>query len=147
MQVYDLDKTQEWLNRTLAIRREPPVRGGVRTDHRTRRQTALGLGVVGLALLAMLLHAWLRPQEVKVAAHRMDARRVQRESVTAPPQPPDNAAALSLVLSHQEKPRLQPYLSRAETAMPQLPAWKRTTSHRTRTVVAPPAPVWLDGAR
>jgi len=51
MQVYDLDKTQEWLNRTLAISREPPVRGGLRTDRKTRRQTIAGVGVVALVLL------------------------------------------------------------------------------------------------
>src|SRR5258706_3845802 len=48
----DIDKTQEWLNRTQAIRRKPPVRGGVAKAHLTTRQT---LGFVLVALLCILL--------------------------------------------------------------------------------------------
>src|SRR5689334_6059877 len=65
MPVYDLDKTQEWLNRTMAIRREPPLRGGVRGDFKARRQTIAGVALVGLVLLLL---ACLPVRQAMVAA-------------------------------------------------------------------------------
>src|ERR1044071_8183046 len=53
MQV-DLDRTQEWLNRTQAIRRTPAVRGGVAADHTSLRQTAAFV-LGGLLVMLILL--------------------------------------------------------------------------------------------
>lgn len=56
MKVYDLDKTQEWLNRTMQIGKEPPVRGGLKPD-RSRRQTLLALAGVLMILAGGILLA------------------------------------------------------------------------------------------
>src|ERR1700724_1362617 len=60
--MYDLDKTQEWLNRTQQIGRTPALRGGLAPDHRGRRHTTLSVVfALTVVLLGSLLFRWLRP--------------------------------------------------------------------------------------
>src|SRR5579872_2333650 len=60
--MYDLDKTQEWLDRTQQIGRTPALRGGVAPDDRSRRHTVLSvLFALSALLLICLLYTRLRP--------------------------------------------------------------------------------------
>jgi hypothetical protein len=155
MQVYDLDKTQEWLNRTIQLNRTPPVRGGVRTDHRARRQTAAG---VLLFVSALTLIVWI------TTALRTSS--VQPLAAPAPAKAESVVAALPAVPAPEWIVRPQPPAfvpERQPAAPPPGLGWSgfslrvKGASHRSdrRTVdrssappgtfAAPPAPTWLDG--
>ena len=146
MQVYDLDKTQQWLDRTLAINKQPPVRGGVKTDHRTRRQTLAGVMIVGIVLLALAL--WPRAA-VKVKAETPLSR------VKVPAADPAGPEALTIAAAQSPIPRETPNQRRRTTRRTKwvVPTrsidqkWALSNRDRTenQTTVAPPAPIWLDG--
>ena len=145
MQVYDLDKTQEWLNRTLAISKEPPVRGGLRPDHKARRQTALAIGIVALVLLVLALLP-LRRAVVPVAAPLQEplalAEPPAQFAAPVPVQPRDDLTTkwLSSLQRHEDN---RPILD----VMPQPFARSRNIAVPPDQRVPPAAPIWLDGQK
>ena len=141
MKVYDLDKTQEWLNRTIQINKTPPVRGGVRTDYRARRQTLSGIAALLLVIGGLAL--WPHPHPVApkpttstpvaktaVPAVASQTLVINTAPVQVPPMPQfifpsDQAAGVALV--HSSVRNSQAGLNR-----------------RSSDAVAPAAPIWLD---
>jgi hypothetical protein len=141
MKVYDLDKTQEWLNRTIQINKTPPVRGGVSTDYRARRQTLSGIAALLLVIGGLAL--WPHPRPVAPRA-APPAPAVQATAPTTLAQdliinttpvqvpqvpqfnfPPESAAGVALV--HSSVRNSQAGVNR-----------------RSSDAVAPAAPIWLD---
>ncbi|MCC6727809.1 MAG: hypothetical protein IT208_00550 [Chthonomonadales bacterium] len=125
--VYDLDRTQEWLRRTQQIGRPPPVRGGVVPDVRARRQTLACVGASAAVLAGLALLPGPRgpapaaPRAVALARARWLPARAMDAS----------GAAL-----HAARATGAP-----TSGMPGIASPPPAGSH-----VAPPAPVWLDGA-
>jgi hypothetical protein len=141
--MYDLDRTQEWLNRTQALHRVAAMRGGLQEDRRPYRQAAIGAGIVLVFLLLLIQLSGSRPH---IAA--------------APPAPPPlSTASLAPVLSHEMlRDVAQDRLIRANAAasaaktsyQPPIPLRDgRPLPPDTPLLplghVSPPAPVWLDG--
>ncbi|MEP6754294.1 MAG: hypothetical protein ABJA67_02245 [Chthonomonadales bacterium] len=65
MRVYDLDKTQVWLNKTIQLNAHPPVRGGIVGRNRYLHIFVGFVSVVGMALLLIIL--WPRSKPVQLA--------------------------------------------------------------------------------
>lgn len=131
MQV-DLDRTQEWLNRTQAIRRTPAVRGGVIRDTRTMRQT-LAFVLTGL-LLILVVFLIPRPslEEPKriVSPEFLPALTDLPRHVALPaPQPlpalPFQMAYTKARLSSNvlNEPRIWHYPPRTDRIAPHAPIW------------------------
>ena len=129
----DLDKTQEWLNRTQAIRRIPPVRGGVKKDYRTIRQTTAF--VLAALLCIPLLMLIPRPAPSSPKRIELSAALPALTDLSAPvviPRPqfmPEQPERLTLTPLRQST-QLTNY-SGTWTAPPR-------TDH-----IAPHAPIWL----
>jgi hypothetical protein len=135
--MYDLDKTQEWLNRTIQLNSGPAVRGGVSSEPHARKHTAVSVLVAFVVIaVGMLLISWTR------GAGGTDANIVSAEgSSRVAPAPPRMAPAFATA----------PPAIRAAPARPRPAAgWpalsldgdiKPLPGH-----TAPPAPIWLDGA-
>jgi hypothetical protein len=146
MQVYDLDKTQQWLDRTLAIRREPPMRGGLKPDHKTRRQTAFGVALVALVILLLAMLP-VRKQVVAAAA-AAPATRLEKASENAPHSVLTPTIAPRAHDSRAPRWELASGSARGGRILGYIPQENRSYRGPTRPhsqMVAPPAPVWLDG--
>jgi hypothetical protein len=130
----DLDKTQEWLNRTQAIRRTPPVRGGIVKDVRTNRETALCV----LAGLLCIILVMLVPRPTPSPLERV-------ELSAALPAVTDLAASASMI---------QPHYTPAQPATGALISHRPTSQLTTNPItwnapppndrIAPHAPIWLE---
>lgn len=134
----DLDKTQEWLNRTQQWSRTPAVRGGVETDHRSRRQAIAGLALVLLGILILALIPRPQPVTQRIAqaplgpAPMPAGRRDILASSYSPPAVPIERPPM-ITLTGPPKPghmfiNDQPYFT--------------VVRHRGDHV-PPPAPIWL----
>lgn len=135
--LYDLDKTQEWLNRTLAIGKAPPIRGGIRPDRKARRTTAISLAATALViLLGILIAPWLRSApvaDVVVPKHDANDRRpVVRMSQASPTVHQDLITRPAII---------HPLLVGLDSSTPDLDGGIRPLPGHA----APPAPVYLDG--
>lgn len=125
--VYDLDRTQDWLRRTQQVGRPPPARGGLAPDVRARRQTLACVGASAAVLAGLALLPGPRgpapsaPRPVALAR----ARWLPARAMGAPGGALDAARATGA----------------PATGMPGIASPSPAGSH-----VAPPAPVWLDGA-
>lgn len=81
MKIYDLDKTQEWLNRTIQLNQPPPIRGGLVRDGRQIRHFAATVGIAAVILLLMIL--WPRSQAIStssVARGPLDHAKIAKDS-------------------------------------------------------------------
>jgi hypothetical protein len=132
--MYDLDKTQEWLNRTIQLNSGPAVRGGVSSEPHSRKHTVTSI-LVAFAVIAagMLLMSWTRG-----AGSAMDSRVAAADGQrrAAPPANLPHVAVSPVVGSAPVPARNTvnwPALSLDGDVRP-LPGHS-----------APPAPVWLDG--
>ena len=133
MTVYDLDKTQEWLNRTQELRRKPAVRGGVLKDVRARNQALAGVGAVMVAVLALALLPWSgRPTETHSIPNAPVPQSARASSALEP--------APALIASPSPKPAPPPAAVVPPIALPTGPS---TPIPRA----APFAPIWLDQQR
>jgi len=141
--MYDLDKTQEWLNRTQQIGRTPALRGGLAPDYRARRHTALSvLFALTVVALGILLFTRLRPPALTSDSGE--------QFLTAPGSTriADMSAAPS-VAPATARPAARPYVRRVRPPS-QLDFDAPDTLLDGPVVplpghVAPPAPIWLDG--
>ena len=131
MQV-NLDRTQEWLNRTQAIKRTPAVRGGVVREKRTARQTASFM----LTALLLLLAVFLAPRPAHEGTKRIASMEIlpaltdyAGEISQPPPQPlpthPLHAAPSRSRWSSQvlNEARIWHYPPRANRIAPHAPIW------------------------
>ena len=136
--IYDLDKTQEWLNRTIQLDRTPPVRGGLNTEPHARKHTALAvLGAIAAMALGIALMSRTGIRAASAPARIVEiggAARVQDNVSAAIPEP----AAMRAPAPSRAK-------ARASGAM----AWPPLTLDGGVVPLpghtAPPAPVWTDG--
>jgi hypothetical protein len=143
--MYDLDKTQEWLNRTQALNRVPAMRGGLQEDRRPYQQAAVGVAILLLFLVFIIQSPRFRP---RVAS--------------PPPAPPSLPTASLAPIQSQEMLRgmtpssltraASPDSSGADNSfyMPPIPMrdgkpLPPDTPLLPPGHVSPPAPVWLDG--
>ena len=136
----DLDRTQEWLNRTQSFPRTPPVRGGVNVDRKARRQTAFGVIIVLAAIV--LLALFPRPDRTI-------------PSVVAPEGQLDNAGARDLlsitIPGSRDVLRSKSRTASSGELAPSARGYLYSTysgpylndSPLDTGIVAPPAPVWL----
>jgi len=147
MPVYDLDKTQEWLNRTIQLSKDPPVRGGTSSEPHARRHTVLSIGAAAVViLLGMLLFSW-RKSSVSESITSPNVVEVDSKTrvqvMVAPPPQPSQASSFdgrSASTIHRPNPVINP----------PKPVWSRTALDGNLTPLpghtAPPAPTWLDSA-
>ena len=144
--MYDLDKTQEWLNRTLQLSRTPPIRGGTTSEPHGRRTTAVSVACAILIMaLCIAITPWIRTSgagesSVVVAQGRVSdrgpspnrAESLNRGEVEARP------IAASAPTFAPRRDRVQPRATWIGTSLDgnivPLPGY-----------APPPAPVWLDG--
>lgn len=136
----DLDKTQEWLERTQQLGRTPAVRGGVAPDHRARRQTIGAVGLVAGILLALAMVPRPLPASQSLVS---DARKIL--STESPP-----------LVAAVARPSPTPVLPRRDLiATPPTPSRANNqTQGRRRSLVAasgnptdriaPHAPIWIE---
>lgn len=133
--MYDLDKTQEWLNRTIQLHKGPAVRGGVSGEPHARKHTAVSVLVAFTVIFAgILLISWTR----------------------------GNSGAESDLISVEGSGRVSPSPTPAAPVVATSPVTRTATSPTRRTAdwpalsldgdvkplpghTAPPAPIWLDG--
>jgi hypothetical protein len=142
--MYDLDRTQEWLNRTQALARVPAMRGGLSEDRRPYWQAAVGAAAVLLFVVFLIQLSGWRPR------------------AAAPPPAPSSlpTASLAPIQSHEMLREVAPdRLIRANTASASVPETSYQPPIPLRDgkplppdtpllppgYVSPPAPVWLDG--
>jgi hypothetical protein len=141
--MYDLDKTQEWLNRTLQMGKTPAVRGGRSPEPHARRHTTMSVAATALVIvLGMLLASWTRPGiragggpgVVEVAGSARVADIVPMvPSPGVAPAPATAWPAARRPVSNAPALGWTPLALDGNVAPP--PGY-----------TAPPAPVWLDGA-
>jgi len=143
--MYDLDKTQEWLNRTIQLSKAPPVRGGVSSEPHARRDTVLSVGAAALVIiLGMLLISWKRSGGEHIPiSNVVEADSGARSAVaTAPPQQPHTTMGPIHNSNTIHRPN--------SAANPPAAIWSRSSLDGNVVPLpghtAPPAPVWLDGA-
>lgn len=141
--MYDLDRTQEWLNRTQALARVPAMRGGDPEDRRPYWQAAVGVAAVLLFVVSLIQLSGWRPR------------------AAAPPPAPSSVAMASLapIQSHEMLREVAPgRLIRLNAPAPSAPETSYQPPIPLRDGkplppdtlllppghVSPPAPVWLD---
>lgn len=140
--MYDLDKTQEWLNRTMQLGKTPAVRGGGTPDPNARKHTTLSVTAAFLIIiLGMLLMSWTR------MGARVDAGRIlvgiEASVRVADAAPYRQAAGIPIrgTISMASRPR---------AIVPESFGWPALSLDGNIVPLpghtAPPAPVWLDGA-
>jgi len=143
--MYDLDKTQEWLNRTIQLNQPPPVRGGSTTDPHARRDTAASVACAVLVIaLGILLVTWLRTGSAgpgssvvvvdgRVPEPQLKSGHYGQADVDLQP----IVAAAPTIEARHLTPRSRPRWlgSSLDGNIVPLPGYS-----------PPPAPVWLDGA-
>jgi hypothetical protein len=133
----NLDRTQEWLNRTQSWPRTPPVRGGAAPDPSARRQSIIGVALVLIGVLILVLIP--RPEntvttaitpkvELPVASHPQ----VITASFAAPPIVRQRSTSTPLLPSLSLPLAVNSYFYREESPLVRVPTDR----------VAPPAPVW-----
>ena len=134
--IYDLDKTQEWLNRTQQIGRTPALRGGVAPDDRSRRHTILSvLFALSALLLICLVYTRLRPV---VSASASDAQLLKPSGPTRV-----EDASATYPSARVDAPAITPPPSRPNFVAPALSLDGGIVPLPGH--VAPSAPIWLDG--
>jgi len=132
--MYDLDRTEAWLQRTRQLPRRvtpggPPAGASVR-----RRDAAVAVGAAATTLaIVLLLRALLVPVEPAVAAYR-DRARIERAPAGRTP-----ARLTQDARAHSGGPSEPPILS---TWPGPIEWFVPPPGH-----VPPPAPTWLDGSR
>ena len=135
----DLDKTQDWLNRTQSISRGPAVRGGVDPDLRARRQTASGIALVVAAVLLLLFLPTVERLINQAATQAAQSEAKPQGGLLNSARSTAVESAFSPVPS--VSPGRQAYarkLPMTEYRGPYFTAMGVATDH-----VPPPAPVWL----
>jgi hypothetical protein len=136
--MYDLDKTQEWLNRTIQLDRRPPIRGGTTVEPHGRRTTVLSVAcAVLLMALCIGITPWIRTVGASESNVVVAEGRVQeaRQPVNGPEaelapivaSPPSTSKRLS-------QPRSTWIGTPLDGNIVPLPGYS-----------PPPAPTWLDG--
>jgi hypothetical protein len=144
--MYDLDKTQEWLNRTMQLGKAPPVRGGVSPEPHARRYTMLSMGAAALVIiLGMLLISWKRSGV---------GERIESSSVVDA----DSKTRVQVIIAPPQSSQASSFANRSSNSIhrpvpnhtPPVAVWSRTALDGNVTPLpghtAPPAPIWLDGA-
>jgi hypothetical protein len=137
--MYDLDKTQEWLNRTIQMSKGPAVRGGVSGEPHARKHTAASvLAAFAVILAGMLLMSWTRGAGDGTGS-TVVAVEARRRVAAAPSSSPPTVTGVASPPGN--RPR-QP-VNRVPAGWPALSLDGDVTPLPGHT--APPAPVWLDG--
>lgn len=128
----DLDRTQNWLHRTVSLRREPPLRGGPVPSESHRRQAAAGIAALGITLICLSLLA-SRSLHTPVGSTPTPALTSLRMALDMPafmPLNPPNRLSNHVDLGQQVPTR---------TAAPV----RSTRLPLLTDAVAPSAPVWI----
>jgi hypothetical protein len=144
--MYDLDKTQAWLERTIQLNKKPPVRGGVEPDVRLRRQTAGGVSLVAVALFCLTLLPRPEADTNRGLVRSEEPTRVDQPKPQAPPKPlPPVDPVTEVIIWDRTMRDLEHGRGVSSTAFQQ-PDGNLYEGIRIRPgAVPPPAPIFLDG--
>lgn len=144
--MYDLDKTQAWLNRTIQLNKTPPVRGGVEPDSRLRRQTAGGVTLVAVALGCLMLLPRPQPDPNRGLVSQTEPTRVDQPKPEAPPKPLPPVDPMTEVITWDRTMRDLENGRGVSSTVFQQPGDNLYEGVRPLPGhVAPPAPIFLDG--
>jgi hypothetical protein len=129
----DLDRTQNWLNRTQAIRRIPAVRGGLVRDWRTNRQT-VSFVLAGLLCFQMvMLIPRPTPRKPQKSIPAVSAPALTESVVPLSPISPQPLPSIPPAQTLTQSRNTTQFASSGQSWFPQ----ERTDR------IAPHAPIWL----
>lgn len=142
--MYDLDKTQEWLNRTMQMSRPPAIRGGVQAEPNARRNTALSTAAAFVIIAGVML--LFSSTSVRPGLDSGDAVVHMESQERIAEAPPLREPSFSIAAQSPAPASLRRH------SRPARIIFGRSAASLDGDIVplpghaAPPAPLWLDSA-